>query len=143
MQWDFGNGGDTASSVLDEGPTGIDWSAGSLPTGAGAYGIPLASAGTDLGGITSSTASPSGSIAGNGGNTVGLAALFSGLAQAGSNIYKATQKPQIQTPGVYYNPATGTYTNVPGVPATIGNMNTGMLLIIALAAVVLIFAVKK
>jgi len=112
------------------------------PTGAGAYGIPLASAGTDLGGVTSSTVSvnPSGTL-GGAGNTLALASLFSGLAQTSANLVKQTSGPQAVGPGTYYNPATGTYTTVPA--SVLGTISSSSLLIIGIAALVLIFALKK
>jgi len=111
----------------------------------GTSGISAANAGTtDLGGIGASSA-PISTIAGVGNQpslAASLGSLFSGAGNAIAQVYKATAAPTAVTPGVYYNPATGTYSTVtPTGVSALGGINSGTLLLIA-GAIVLLLVLK-
>ena len=99
---------------------------------------------TDLGGIGASSA-PISTTAGVGNQpslAASLGSLFSGAGNAIAQVYKATATPTAVTPGVYYNPATGTYSTVtPTGVSALGGINSGTLLLIA-GAIVLILVLK-
>jgi len=99
---------------------------------------------TDLGGIGASSA-PISTIAGVGNQpslAASLGSLFAGAGNAIAQVYKATAAPTAVTPGVYYNPATGTYSTVtPTGVSALGGINSGTLLLIA-GAIVLLLVLK-
>ena len=94
--------------------------------------------GTDLGGVAAPSV-PNATTPGSS-NIASLGSIFTGLGASVASIYKSTAGPQSVSPGVYYNPATGTYSTVGPAGVLTGN-NSGVFILIA-AAVVLLLVLK-
>ncbi len=131
----------SGTDTLDEGATNA---ATPLTQAGGTYVQGVTTSATDLGGIGASSA-PISTTAGVGNQpslAASLGSLFSGAGNAIAQVYKATATPTAVTPGVYYNPATGTYSTVtPTGVSALGGINSGTLLLIA-GAIVLILVLK-